>query len=59
LESDSVSKWELWIVVPLGVVVPLLVLTLVALVPDGVSVVGVVGTVDVQASSEDISDVLD
>ena len=58
LESNSVSQWELWIVVSLGVVVPLLVLTIVALIPVEVSVMRVVSTVDIKASSNNISDVL-
>ena len=49
LESDSVVEWESWVLLGLGVDGPSLVQTIVALVPDNVSVVGVLSSVDVKA----------
>jgi len=57
LEFDSVSKWVLWVVVSLSVVVPGLVQSIVASVPDDVSVVSVRVSMDIQASCSLISDV--
>ena len=57
LELNSGSKWLLWIVNSLSVDGPCLVSTVVALVPDGVSVVVVVSTVDIEASETNVSNV--
>lgn len=57
MESESSSDWELWIAGTLLVNAPSLVEALVALVPMDVSLVGVRVSMDIEASSNDISDV--
>ena len=58
LELDAVSDWVFWIVNSLSVGVPSLVQTVVALVVDCPSSIGVTSSVDVKASSGEGSDVL-
>ena len=57
LEFDTVSQWVTWEVWLLLVDVPLLVSSVVAVVEDNVHVVSVLRSVDIKASSRDISDV--
>jgi len=59
LELDSWSKWLVWIVVSLLIDHPSLVKLIVALGPVNVSLVGVRGSVNVEASVTDISDISD
>lgn len=59
LELNSRSKWLNWVVNSLLVEVPSLVGSIVAVVPNGPSLVMVISTVDIEASSSNISDVLD
>ena len=57
MELDSTVQWLFWVVDSLEIVNPTLVGTIVAFPPDDVSVVGIVSTVNIEASSSDISDV--
>lgn len=56
LELDSVGEWLLWILESLLVNLPALVLTIVAIVPDNMSVVGVGSTVDIEALASHVSE---
>lgn len=57
LESNSRGKWLLWIVVSLSVNIPSLVSSVMAFVPDQMSVVLISSSVNVEASHTHISDV--
>jgi len=57
LELDTITKWVWWVLVSNSVDVPALVGTVVALPPVDVSVVRVVGSVDIQALVPGVSDV--
>jgi len=57
LELDSAGQWLFWVLITLGVDPPSLVSTVVALVPDSVSVVSIRVSVNIEASHSHISDV--
>jgi len=57
LELSTISEWVSWVVVSLSVNHPSLVGTVVALVPDNVSVVRVRFSVNIEASLSHVSDV--
>ena len=58
LESDSVVEWESWVLLGLGLNGPTLVESIVALVPDNVSVVDVLSGVNIKALVAVVSHVL-
>lgn len=57
MELDSTVDWLFWVVNSLEVINPTLVGTVMAFVPDGVSVMGVRVSVNIKASSSSVSDV--